>query len=200
MLPHDPGGHRVFKQGPLARAAAIIRQYYGADHGLAWLAAQPFNWALRRDRRAFRDEVDEHLGERFRAEMVADASRTSDLPRAYCQAMAAEIRTSGEATDPPLYLFVRYDLARAGLFMRLPFLGFYFRRVLTHGRPCCAWCGQPEGQWGHHLLRCPRAPDHVNAMRDVVLHAIYADVDPRSHALDDGPLSDANLDRLYRLD
>ena len=37
-------------------------------------------------------------------------------------------------------------------------------------------------------------------MRDVVLHAIYADVDPRSHARDDGPLSDANLDRLYRLD
>jgi len=200
VLPTQPGGHRVFLKGPLVRAAARITEVFGANTGLAWLAAQPYDWARPHDRQAFANMVTERVGQLFRTRMASAALLTPGLPRAYCEAMAADIRAHGVPTDPPLYLYQPHDLARAGLIMRMPFLGYYWRRLLADGRPPCAWCGAPEGQWGHHLIRCREAPAPIRAMRDAALAAIYADLSRAARAARDGPLSAANLERLYRLD
>ena len=99
-----------------------------------------------------------------------------------------------------MYQLVRDDLPRAGIQFRAPWLGHTYQEDLrkSGGRPPCAWCKEPNAEWGYHLMRCSEAPPPLHARRQQVLEAIVQDLKPESNP-DSDPTSPCNLDRLNRL-
>ena len=105
----------------------------------------------------------------------------------------------GDPLTPPMWHFIGDDLPRAAIFFQAPFLGRSFRTELEeHGRPACGWCSAPDGEWGGHLLRCPKAPPAITRLRDATLRAILTDVYYGRPVAEDFD-SEANLTRLLHL-
>jgi hypothetical protein len=93
----------------------------------------------------------------------------------------------------PLYLFVPYDLPRAGLRFRALYLRYQFRDVFAFRAPC-PWCLDHDQEYGYHLLRCRGMPVALRALRDRALRLILADC-----GASDPLAGEANLRRLFCL-
>ena len=102
----------------------------------------------------------------------------------------------------PPFFYVGHDLARAGLRFQLHTIRYLFR---SNCRPACSWCGESEGEWGYHLIRCRATPPPVLETRDAVLRLILQDVyhnlspTARAARVENELTSSDNLNRLYHL-
>jgi hypothetical protein len=201
--------HPIFDVGLLARLTDILKGY-----GLSWEHIKQdyeCEWE-KRDR--IRDQVQELVAEAFLQMVTEMAGDTEGMPPHHQQEMIRHMgiprkpaRQGGArppqpphlCEDVPLYLFVDGDLPRAGIWMRMPYLRLQFRGA--QARASCAWCGQYDGEHGHHLIRCLSMPQRLKERRAVVLKDILEDAKTSKSPPPEGEMytSPANYDRLFHL-
>ena len=205
--PYSPS-HPVFAAGPLQRYSKIIAHYFPEEvkrhgHPLTWLhrGTGQHQW---KHRSRFTEGLKQRVNEHFYKEMRDELLKKNHLHPTICQVHLAEMPVPiGDLKIPfevPMYQLVKDDLPRAGIQFRAPWLGHVFQADLSKhgGRPACAWCKEPNAEWGYHLLRCSKTPPPLPVQRQQVLEAIHQDLNPASNSNPD-PTSPCNLDRLYRL-
>jgi hypothetical protein len=200
----DPD-HPIFSVAPLRRLSTILHRY-----GLSWLSLHVNSGPDPAARARWRAKTKSLVLSRFARLMAARARATPNLSdrqrRQMLAAMRAPITTAqveewqadhiGFSWQQPAYLALGGPLAVAGLRFRSPAL----RATRGHdGHPDCLWCTQASAESGYHLMRCPRAPAELTAVRDAVLTAILANTAPRHHRPREQTTSAANFDRLYHL-
>lgn len=207
---HDPAGHPFFKIGPQARLERILAMY-------------GYDWARVNTSLVYEDDekVKARLSEKLTdllepvfASRVRDKAReTKGMPEHHRHEMLEHMGLPPPEQerdglplqahvrhDLPLYLYIGRDLPRAGIWTRMPYLRLQ-RRGEDLRRAPCAWCQQPDKEYGHHLLRCKLMPAALRRRRDRVLQLILEDVrrskaPPEPH---ETATCHANLDRLFYL-
>lgn len=191
--------HPVFELSPLRLLGDVLREYH-----MSWYDVY-FQWrdvpyeardllAAKLEREALRPAFLRHL-HHLAAE---DTPESSGIPPHHRQqllkTMALPPPESGqrEASQLPLYMYISHDLPRAGMLFRAPYLRLQ-PRGLHVLRSDCAWCGEHEGEYGYHLIRCPRMPRSVLLLRNRAIRLQREDARSQAESLGE------ELDRLFHL-
>lgn len=206
---HEPANHPFFKVGPQARLEAILAQY-----NLDWGKVRT-NLEYNDDEQSkarLSDKLADMIQPKFSGRVRDKALETKGMPERHRREMLDHMAVPppemvmDELELPahmrhelPLYLYIGGDLPRAGLWTRMPYLRL--QRRGEDSRAACAWCGWPDHEYGHHLLRCKRMPAWLRRRRDRVLGQILADVRRSERPPDqyETATSHANFERLFHL-
>ena len=185
--------HPFFTMGPLGRLSRLLEQV-----GFSWQQIHAQDPKALKTQRATAGRLETAFVKWLRNKLQSTAS----IPSRHREEML-DLLGLGEGKpvcwDLPLYLYIGGDLPRAGIWARMPYLRYQCRGARVPRAPC-AWCGRPESEYGHHLLRCPHMPPRLLRRRDSVLAAILAEVRDASHVpVREEPQDPVNLERLYQL-
>jgi hypothetical protein len=189
--------HPVFQVGPLQRLSKIL-----AEYNLSWLHVFS-KWDKPREKRhsISRDIQRTIMIPSYLRYLEKLVTSSTDVPANHRRQLLGNMALSSkEAQEPPLYHSLSHALSVAGIVFRAPYLRYQFRGAQIP-RAACTWCGDWEGEYGYHLIRCSNAPQRITALRDKALRLIHADVygGDGHYPTDTIHLEEENMRRLLSL-